>query len=554
MGRTLLFYLFAQVLWPQVPSVKTGIVVGQVVNAKTGEPIAKATLRLNALDRPAGSTEQPIEIKTATDSQGRFIIGNVPPGRYVLISFQSSGFEASEFGAKRRGGPGMPILVPAGERTDGLILRLVPLGAATGRVLDEDGEPVEHASVQAQTFRFESGRRTLVTAGQATTNDLGAFRIAKLPAGQYFLVAGFYRVAKEATPGGGLVVRRAADTSFAPTYYPGTVDARAAASIDVPAGEEAGGLTIKLLKKAAYTIRGKVTQDLLPGSPNLSVVLAPLGSDISAALAGTLSGIVDGKGNFEIRGVPPGSYAVYAWVGTYPNNFQTHCEVGVYDKDVDGVEVRFAPRVRVTGKVRLKDKTARDMTGISVLLRPRADGFALVKERGTHVREDGGFEIEDVEAGLYDVELFHLPEGFYMEAAHSGDRNVLDLGFECAGKIAPLEIVLSPASATVDGVALDDKNQQPVAGATVALVPQEDGRRNREMYYRTAVADASGRFSLSGIVPGTYKFFAWDDIEPGAYMDPEFMKQWESKVTAKTIREGAREAVSLSVLHSETAK
>lgn len=361
----------------QVPSVKTGIVVGQVVNGKTGEPIAKATLRLNALDRPAGSTEQPIEIKTATDSQGRFIISNVPPGRYVLIGFQSSGFEASEFGAKRRGGPGMPILVPAGEHADDLILRLVPLGVVTGRVLDEDGEPVEHASVQAQTLRFESGRRTLVTGGQATTNDLGTFRIAKLPAGQYFLVAGFYRIAKESTPGGGLVARRAADTSFAPTYYPGTVDARAAASIDVPAGEEAGGVTIKLLKKAAYTIRGKVTQDLLPGSPNLSVVLAPRGSDISATLAGTLLGIMDGKGNFEIRGVPPGSYAVYAWVGTYPNNFETHCEVGVYDKDVDGVEVRFAPRVRVTGKVRLKDKTARDMTGISVLLRPRADGFAL---------------------------------------------------------------------------------------------------------------------------------------------------------------------------------
>lgn len=141
-----------------------------------------------------------------------------------------------------------------------------------------------------------------------------------------------------------------------------------------------------------------------------------------------------------------------------------------------------------------------------------------------------------------------------MEAAHRGDRNVLDLGFECAGKIAPLEIVLSPSAATVDGVALDDKNQQPVAGATVALVPQEDGRRNRVMYYRTAVADAAGRFSLSGIIPGTYKFFAWDDIEPGAYMDPEFMKQWESKVTAKTIREGAREAVSLSVLRSETAR
>lgn len=208
----------------------------------------------------------------------------------------------------------------------------------------------------------------------------------------------------------------------------------------------------------------------------------------------------------------------------------------------------------MTGKVRLKDKTARDMTGISVSLQPRADGFALVKERGARVQEGGDFEIDNMGAGIYDVELLHLPEGFYMEAAHSGDRNVLDLGLECAGKIASLEIVLSPAAATVDGVALDDKNQRPVAGAIVALVPQEDGRRNRAMYYRTAVADASGQFTLKGIIPGTYKLFAWDDIEPGAYMDPEFMKQWDSKVTAKTLREGALETISLSVLRPEAAR
>jgi hypothetical protein len=448
----------------------------------------------------------------------------------------------------------MPIIVEAGGHRDGLTLRLVPLGVIAGHVLDEDGEPVERVTVQARTLRFQQGRKSLVTAGQATCNDLGAFRISGLPAGKYFLVAGYYIVAKEPTPDGGMSVRRAIDSNFAPTYYPGTVDASAAASIDVPAGDEAGGITIKLLKKPAYTIKGKVTQSLLSGSPSISVTLAPLGSDILSVLGQTMATTVDKNANFEIRGVTPGSYAIYALMGTYPHNFQTHRQIDVYDKDLDGVEVQFAPLVKVTGTVRLRDGTARDMTGIALSLRPRADGFALVHERGADVHKDGSFEIENLSEGNYDIELFEPPEGFYMEAAHSGERNVLDLGVECTGKTAPLDIVLNPGAATVRGLAMDDKTQQPVAGAAVALIPQEDTRRGRPMYYRTAVTDAAGRFTVSGIIPGEYKLFAWDDIEPGAYMDPEFMKQWESRGTVKTIRDGAQEAVSLTLLRAEQPK
>jgi hypothetical protein len=66
----------------------------------------------------------------------------------------------------------------------------------------------------------------------------------------------------------------------------------------------------------------------------------------------------------------------------------------------------------------------------------------------------------------------------------------------------------------------------PAAGATVVLVPAT-ARRNATLYDST-ISDASGRFRLQGIVPGDYLLFAWEDVEPGAWRDPDFLRPFES--------------------------
>ena len=100
----------------------------------------------------------------------------------------------------------------------------------------------------------------------------------------------------------------------------------------------------------------------------------------------------------------------------------------------------------------------------------------------------------------------------------------------------------------------DDKEQQPVTGATVVVVPQEELRRGRVMYYRTAVTDQLGNFTVKGIIPGKYKVFAWDDLEPDAYMDPEFIKAVESKGVPKEVKEGTQYAVTLTAIRASDAR
>jgi len=99
---------------------------------------------------------------------------------------------------------------------------------------------------------------------------------------------------------------------------------------------------------------------------------------------------------------------------------------------------------------------------------------------------------------------------------------VLDAGLNLAGGGAPsrLEIVLSNAGARVDATVLDDAGQ-PAAGVRVVLVPEPRLRAHGRLF-KDATTDGGGRVSLTGIAPGDYKLFAWEDVEEEAYRDPEY--------------------------------
>jgi hypothetical protein len=73
------------------------------------------------------------------------------------------------------------------------------------------------------------------------------------------------------------------------------------------------------------------------------------------------------------------------------------------------------------------------------------------------------------------------------------------------------------------------------------------------MLFKTTVTDTTGHFSITGVAPGEYKLFAWEQIEEGAYQDPEFLKPYENQGQAVAIREGSRETAQLKVISSADA-
>jgi hypothetical protein len=63
------------------------------------------------------------------------------------------------------------------------------VGIISGRVLDEDGEPLPWAQVSALREVYFRGKRKLSLEALVPTNDLGEYRLFGLKPGRYFVGA-----------------------------------------------------------------------------------------------------------------------------------------------------------------------------------------------------------------------------------------------------------------------------------------------------------------------------------------------------------------------------
>jgi hypothetical protein len=156
------------------------------------------------------------------------------------------------------------------------------------------------------------------------------------------------------------------------------------------------------------------------------------------------------------------------------------------------------------------------------------------------VKSDGTFLLSNVPADIYALNLRNLPEGYCVKEIHMGTSAIPDGTLNLTGSVAGLlDIALSRSGAELSGVVTDSETHK-VPGATVTLVPDKS-RLNALYLYQTTVSDQYGGFSFRGIAPGDYSVYAWEVIDGGAYLDPDFLKIYESFGTALTVEEKSRE-------------
>ena len=81
----------------------------------------------------------------------------------------------------------------------------------------------------------------------------------------------------------------------------------------------------------------------------------------------------------------------------------------------------------------------------------------------------------------------------------------------------------------------------------VAVVP--GGIRYRDnLNERSFSTDQDGKFTVRGLTPGNYKLFAWEDIEPFSYFDPDILREYEQKGKAVTVHESGKESVEMKII------
>ena len=123
-----------------------------------------------------------------------------------------------------------------------------------------------------------------------------------------------------------------------------------------------------------------------------------------------------------------------------------------------------------------------------------------------------------------------------------------------SGPPATVDILVSPKAGIVSGVAQNPNTSHPPPGATIVLLPKEKERLPIFAFYHQQTTDQYGRFTFKNVAPGQYKVYAWEDVEPGAWLDPDFMKLLEAKGESITVAESDQTQVQINLITADSEK
>ena len=146
-----------------------------------------------------------------------------------------------------------------------------------------------------------------------------------------------------------------------------------------------------------------------------------------------------------------------------------------------------------------------------------------------------------------DVNVRYIPNGCYVQKVKLGGQEVSADDFEILTS-SPLEIVFSNTAGKITGSVSDD-NSKPFPNSSVTLIPSDGKWRPIRR-----VGDDNGNFKFTALRPGTYKLFAWEEVDDDVCQDPEFRKKYENRATEIKIGPSETQNAQLRVITAEEMK
>jgi hypothetical protein len=513
-------------------------IAGTVVDGVSEQPLRGAEVRLRGI--PSASLPVSQAMSASTDASGRFVFEGVAAGRYLLLATHD-GYVNS--GRDNPGPRGHLLSLAPGQHVNDLVVRLLPNGTIAGRVTNEAGKPFRGVSVQAMKSSYPRGRRELHDVAHEVSNDAGEYRLTGLAPGRYYI---------HAQAPHSLSAKLGSDKAYVPLFYPATNEQARAVPLVLRAGEEIGGIDLNFVPRHTVHIQGRVinARTALPSKEAEVTLLSDRGETTFSS-----QNLSDAASSFDFQGVPPGSYVLVAQQPGSPREPKTmwgRTAIEVGDSNIEHAEIVVSAGVDVSGRVRAEGKPGADigkdignMVGVLELQEPSALASLTPDIDTASVKPDGTFVFTEVPEGNYRVDFHPVPAGFYLKSSGAADALETVITVSRGHSPPALELVLSPGAARIDGTVASGDDSVP--GASVVLVP--DGKqRAQPNNYRQAVTDQLGRFALRNVTPGDYTLFAWEQIERGAYMDPDFLGQYEDRGKTVRVEEDGRVSVQLEVI------
>ncbi|HYJ94364.1 MAG TPA: carboxypeptidase-like regulatory domain-containing protein [Vicinamibacterales bacterium] len=495
-------------------------IVGHVLTPDSNSPVrAAAVVAMSRNGR---------RVSTTTDENGAYQLERLTEGEWLVTAWKG-GYVTWQFGQRRTYQTPPPIALKRGERFTADI-PLTRGGAISGRVYDPSGDALAGLQVRVYRATMEQGTRRLKAVGVPDmTDDTGSYRVYGLPPGDYYVAASL-RVA----PYDSIV-----ETTYSPTYFPGTGSLSEAQRIKLGLGGEASA-TFPLLSLRSTRISGVVLNGA--GAPaDAFLNLVSEGSELGVPTGA--GGVTRSDGTFTLADVSPGRYVLKATLRGDGPDESASLPVVVEGDELTGVTL-------VTGRPATLRGTIVADAGISRRLPGNLRVVAFSERESNTVLDSGNgakFEIGAL-SEPFRLMVDELPEGWGVKSLTVGDVDALDRPIELSpGQQATARVVLTNRVTEVSGITtLAD----PTTARSIVVFPANSEKwGHRSRYVRLVDADADGHFAIVGLPPGEqYLAYATDYLDGGEHLDPEFLSAIRNAAVPFTLDDSEKRTLELTVV------
>jgi Carboxypeptidase regulatory-like domain len=502
---------------------RTASVSGRVTIA--GKPAANAVITVVETDLKPGAGESdlriPLQAKARTDGDGRYLVGGLAEGRYV-VSAMLKAFVA----AGGSGDPGLSrtVSLDEGEAREKIDFALIRGGVMTGKVIDDEGAPLIAKRIQLYTVDGQgqkSDYHSHFMYEMSETDDRGVYRIYGLPPGRYVICAGGEGWGDPFRGGGG---------KFPRTYHPDTTDEKQAKVIEIKEGSEVADVDIRFgSARKTYEAAGRVV-DKETGKPvPRSYVSCSSKPEKDGSGSGySTNAVADGQGNFRLPGLPPGRYqATITDVLDETGYTSETAKFEITDDNVSGVELKAFLGASVSGFVVIEGAAAAVKNQLqSMMVRPivtplsdatgDANGRLSAGRyfRWAEVHADGSFTIKGLQAGGVSFRLWAGGALRIKRIERDGVEVKDAIEVRLGEKITGVRIVVYQpqgrirGQVQITGGALPEGSHFQIRAARPA--PPDESKSSARAPVSVegtggyALADEKGRFVIEGLPAGEY--------------------------------------------------
>lgn len=441
-------------------------------------------------------------LRTKTDADGRFRFTELAAGQYLINALTPGFYSESDFAT---GWPGKTLNVGKGESIENLELQLKRGAVITGRITDENDEPI--AETQVQLHRVGDSLRlprNSLTYDPYRTDDRGVYRIFGLPPGKYQVSVGF--PLKD-----GSYSSQNTRAFIEQTFHPDVADQAKAKVIEMEEGQIASDVDIRTGKmKNSYEVSGRVV-DAQTGQPVASVGLSFGAIQTSTGrISGWASGgyRTDSNGEFHLLGLRSGKYEVFiTGLDEKREYYSEPITFTVANNDLAGIEIRALRGATISGWAVIEGTTD------PAILAKRAqmqvgtvsEGTSLFhsSQRYAQVKPDGSFQLTGVPAGKMRLTSYRPIPGLTLVRVEQNGVAAKDFSIEVRSgeQVNNVRVVFAHSTAAIRGRVEFVGGALPEGTQVYAQAqPAERGSTNN----KSAQLDARGHFVLEGLLPGDY--------------------------------------------------